>query len=168
MWAAACGRHQQYWAMLQHHLSFLRTRRQVAARATQQWLSAHLCQADTETMTVNQLTLHFLGRHEWEIKIAASAMYIVPQTHLTLSLIHTHKHTYCTHSENESLLHCSSDHSWALTFSHASNLRIYQSSYRKDASLTFPIMSIKQWCWSQQKQSKQIHKFLSCANWKPQ
>lgn len=38
-----------------------------------QSLSAPICQAHTEKLTVNQLTLHFLGRHEWEIKITASA-----------------------------------------------------------------------------------------------
>lgn len=104
------------------------------------WLSAHLCQADTEKKTVNQLTLHFLGRHEWEITIAASAAYNAPQTNtFFLSLSHML-------SENESLLHCSSDHSLDI-FSYL--LSIYQSSYRKDASLTFPKLW---WCRSKQKQ----------------
>lgn len=63
---------------MQLHPRFPRTRQQVAAWATWLWLSAHLCQADTEKMTVKQLTLYFLGRHAWEIEIAASAAYNVP------------------------------------------------------------------------------------------
>lgn len=143
----ACGQSENYWATLQHHLSFHRTRQQVAVRATWQWLSAHLCQADTEKMTVNQLTLHFLGRHEWEIKIVASAMYNVPHAR-------THTHTRCVSVSLSLSLTYKLAHT--ITVSHRSTAAlwpqlsldifsclqsIYQSSDRKDASLTFPIMS---------------------------
>lgn len=101
---------------------------------TWQWLSAHLCQADTEKMTVNQLTLHFLGRHDWEIKIAASATYNVPhKPYICLCLIHAsraHMRTQWVTDPQQR-----SDHSWVLTFSHASNLFTKVQTGRTNLSL---------------------------------
>ena len=107
-------------------------------------ISSSLWQADTEKMTVNQLTLHFLGRHEWEIKIAASATYNVPHINPTSQSFYTHKWTHMqTHTITVRMSHCSTAVLWPqLSLDIFSCLQsIYQSSDRKDASLTFPIMS---------------------------
>lgn len=121
--------------------SFHGATRQVAACAARRWISAHLCQPDTEKMTVNQLSLHFLGRHKWEIKIALCAACTVSHTD-THRVRHNpcicliHKHT-CAHGD--SLIRRSShDHSGALTFSHACNLFTKVQTGRTDLSLFLP------------------------------
>lgn len=139
---ATRGQHRQNWATSQPQPpSFHRAARQVAVWAARRWISAHLCQADTEKMTVNQLSLHFLGRHKWEIKIALCAAHTVSHTDThrvrrnpCICLIH--KHT-CAHGD--SLIRRSShDHSGALTFSHACNLFTKVQTGRTDLSLFLP------------------------------
>lgn len=128
------------WAILQHYLSFHSARQQVAAWAACWWLSAHLCLADTKKLTVNQLTLHFLGRHEWEIKIGSvCCTYKAPRTNMSSSVALHRPRFAQTHQTTPRVSHCSSAALTTARLDIFSSLQfIYQSSDRKDSSLTFP------------------------------
>lgn len=129
------------WAILQHYLSFHSAKQQVAAWAARWWLSAHLCLADTKKLTVNQLTLHSLGRHKWEIEIGSiCCTYKVPRTNMSSSVA-LHRPGSLKHTETTPRVsHCSTAALTTARLDIFSSLQfIYQSSDRKDGSLTFPI-----------------------------